>query len=75
MNGVDTNASTSFSGGEVSLGVGVHIKIGDWVRLIPKASISAGQFSNDSAGSIGSPDTHEFILIGVTGFVDFAKKH
>jgi hypothetical protein len=67
--------SITYSGGEGTLGVGIHFKLGDWVRLIPRVSVSAGQFSSASNGSIVSGDTHSFVLIGVTGFVDFARKH
>jgi PEGA domain len=78
------NLSQTYSGGEVSIGVGMHIKLGDWVRLIPKISVSGGQFSSTSCSGSTCPggststtnaDTHTFVFIGVTGFVDFARKH
>jgi hypothetical protein len=80
-------SSTTFKGGDVSLGIGMHIHVGEWVRLIPKVSVSGGQFdsascnaSNSSAcaGSnnvtISDTDAHSFVFIGVTGMVDFARK-
>jgi PEGA domain len=81
--------SQTFQGGEVSLGVGIHVRVGPWVRLIPLASINAGQFGSSSCtpsgtaaspaslqcGSVANGDTHMFVLLGMTAFVDFARKH
>jgi hypothetical protein len=77
--------STTFKGGDVSLGIGMHIHVGEWVRLIPKISVSGGQFDSAScnnssacAGSnnvtISDTDAHSFVFLGVTGMVDFARK-
>jgi hypothetical protein len=81
--------STTFKGGDVALGIGMHIRLGEWVRLIPKLSVSGGQFDSASCNASGSgascaggnnvtisdTDTHSFVFLGVTGMVDFARKH
>jgi hypothetical protein len=73
----------TLKGGDLTLGA-LHIRAGDWVRLIPKISVAGGQFdsascsgdcTNVSSGSITATDTHSFIFLGVTGYVDFARKH
>jgi hypothetical protein len=85
------DTSSQYSGAEVSLGAGMHFKLGDWVRLVPELSFTAGQFSAvnctgpstgsspitacPSPGDLSRPDTHSFVLLGVTAFVDFARKH
>jgi hypothetical protein len=76
--------STTLKGGDVSLGIGMHIHVGEWVRLIPKISVSGGQFdsascngSNCASGNnttISDTDAHSFVFLGVTGMVDFARK-
>ncbi len=83
----EPNASfnATFLGGEVSAAIGVQIKAGDWVRIIPLASVSGGQFSSINAtgggtygiasGSISDTSTHVFVLLGITAFVDFSRKH
>jgi hypothetical protein len=85
-----TASSQTLQGGEFLLGAGVHFKIGDWVRLIPLATLTAGQFSTsncsgnfstvtpnecNSDGSIQGSAAHLFFFIGATAFVDFARKH
>jgi hypothetical protein len=85
VSGTGDSLSETFSGGELSLGVGMHFKVGEWVRLIPKVSVSGGQFGNVSCtvsggtcsanGSIANEESHTFVLLGITGFVDFARKH
>ncbi len=80
------SASTTLAGGELSIGVGLHLKFGDWIRVIPKVSVSGGQFGTLSCnqtgsatcpttGTITNTDTHTFVFLGVTGFIDFARKH
>jgi len=80
------SVSETLSGGELSIGVGLHLKFGDWIRLIPKVSVSGGQFGSLSCtstgtglcpatGTISNTDTHTFVFLGVTGFIDFARKH
>ena len=76
---------STYSGGELSIGGGVHVKIGDWIRLIPKVNVAGGQFGSVSCtstgaatcainGSIGNQESHTFVFVGVTGFIDFARK-
>jgi hypothetical protein len=85
----------TFSGGEASLGAGVELKLGSWIRLIPEASVNIGSFSQSSCSSSGTlngslssfngftgdhcgslgTDTHEFVLLGLTAFLDFARKN
>jgi hypothetical protein len=70
-----TTTTSDLNGAEFTIGAGVHIKLGDWIRLIPGASVSIGQFSNSTSGYAFTPDTHEFFLLGVTALVDFSRKH
>ncbi len=81
----------TLSGAEVALGAGVEFKLGRWIRLIPEASLNVGSFgssscsstgstsfggvTSDGCGSISSSSTHEFVLIGATLFLDFARKN
>jgi hypothetical protein len=84
------NNSQALQGGEFLVGAGVHIKLGDWVRLIPLASISAGPFATSSCTGnfkLATPDEcngdnsiqgsamHFFFFLGVNAFVDFSRKH
>jgi PEGA domain len=75
----------TLSGGEGSVGVGVALKLGSWVRLIPEASVNIGSFSSvnlsgtsplgDTTGGVANSDTHVFVLLGLTAFIDFARKN
>ena len=83
------DSSVTLSGGEAELGVGVHVKVGEWVRLVPKISFAAGQYSNQAcSGNVAGPlscsasnstisdtDTHTFVFFGAVAFFDFARKH
>ena len=81
------SAGATAIGPELSLGMGVHIKIGDWVRMIPMASVGGGAFNTlnysgsnaaftaQQSGSITNTDAHYFVLLGITTYVDFARKH
>jgi hypothetical protein len=62
----------TYNGGEFVIGVGMAFKLGAWVRLMPEISMAAGPLSTSPGGN---SDTHEMVTIGVTTFVDFAKKH
>ena len=81
--------STTYGGSEGTLGIGIHLRLSDSLRLIPKATISAGSFSKvqggcDSGGSsctaaqtysqdISNTDTHSVVFIGIVGFFDIGK--
>jgi hypothetical protein len=88
-----TNSTPTYSatlqGAELSLSAGVALKLGQWIRLVPEASVNVGTFgsmncSGDAitwngqtvnCGTITSGDTHEFVLLGAKFFIDFARKH
>ncbi|HEY2513913.1 MAG TPA: outer membrane beta-barrel protein [Polyangiaceae bacterium] len=65
--------TSSFSGAEVTLGIGMAFRLGPWVRLAPEFCLSAGQFSASNADNGGA--THEFYLLRLNTFLDFARKH
>jgi hypothetical protein len=50
-----TDASHSYTGGEGLLGVGIHVKVSEWFRMVPKLTIAAGQFSKYDCSQTG-PD-------------------
>ena len=63
----------SLSGAEVTLGIGMAFRLGRWVRLAPEFCLSAGQFSASNGDNGGA--THEFYLLRLNTFIDFARKH
>jgi hypothetical protein len=72
--------SVTVNGVEGSVGVGLHFKIGDSLRLVPRAELAAGTFEGDR--SAGSPSAgggltsgkespqHTFLFFGVAGYFD-----
>lgn len=60
--------SVTYEGAEVVLGIGLHAKFGDWVRVVPEASLSVtGAGGPITPGSI-------FALVGVTAYLDLSGK-
>lgn len=57
-------------GGEFLLGLGFHIRAGAYVRLVPKAQMFVGTFSNSDSGSITNTAPHVVFNFGLTGFFD-----
>lgn len=66
---------TRYDGVEFSLGAGVHFKVGNLLRLVPKAELSTGVFSDSSQtiGSVSSGTTtvgHTFFWLGMASYFD-----
>jgi hypothetical protein len=49
------DVSPSFSGGEAEIALGMHIRMGEWMRLVPKIGASGGTFSKGDCTESGSP--------------------
>jgi hypothetical protein len=50
VSGTSADYSVTFQGAEVSLAAGVALKLGQWVRLIPEASVNVGTFASENCG-------------------------
>jgi hypothetical protein len=57
-------------GGDFLLGLGLHIRAGSYLRLIPKVTASMGAFSNTDRGPIIDMAPHFIFGFGLTGFFD-----
>ncbi len=82
------STSYTFGGAELMVGMGLWIKVGSAFRIVPRADVGFGSFSNQSCSgdpafcppSLSStvPNTagHVFAFLGVGGYfnVDFGKK-
>ena len=67
-----SSVTSSLTGAEITLGVGMAFRLGPWVRLAPEFCLSAGQFSASNGDNGGA--THEFYLLRLNTFIDFARK-
>jgi hypothetical protein len=63
----DPNNPTRFNTGELTLGAGVWIPVGNKLRLLPEATVSLGGFSS-KAPATGQNETHDFVMLGVAGY-------
>jgi hypothetical protein len=63
-----TTTNTDYNSGELTFGIGLWLPLGRSVRLLPKATLGLGTFSDPSGAGSGSPQGHTFAMIGLTGF-------
>ena len=59
--------TTNYNSGELTLGIGVWLAIGRYVRFLPKATLGLGAFNDPSSAGRSSPG-HAFGMFGVSGF-------
>jgi hypothetical protein len=79
------DSSETYGGPEFLLGVGIWLKAGRWVRIVPKASLGLGSFTSHSvecnataatcpvSGDLKSA-THTFGFLGITGYYNYDLK-
>lgn len=67
--------TVEYSGPEFLVGIGLWLKLGKWLRLVPKAEVGVGSFSNKTVTCTDNctvPDlekaTHTFGLLGLAGY-------
>jgi hypothetical protein len=79
--GASAESTRVATGTEGMLGLGVHIKAGDWLRLIPKVAVYGGTFKDydttgatTDSGSFKNTDTHSIVFLGIGGFIELSKK-